>query len=159
MVLNYLAGSILPADLLTKCLSRERFFHLRAIMGFVALPLVQAVLHALNAGSNYAILEVCCDANSQIRLRCKAIGVSYRGITQGVETAKVYQMTKQRWDVCLRIFWYSLYLPIAIWLPLCLDLFLYVHINIHSVSDCGGCELLPAFGYGRDSWLVFEMCI
>ena len=94
--LIYLRGESLPADSLTKCLSTERFLRLRSIMGFVDMPLIDALMslrHQVRQ-EKFAFLEVCCDENSQLKQVCASWNIPYRGVTYGVEMRSTFTQAK-----------------------------------------------------------------
>jgi len=105
--LHHLRGDLLVADLLTKCLQTSRYLELRQAMGFVQKPLTTALLSLMRpktkfVGGGFALLEVCCDENYQLRAVCQAWGIPYRGITYGVEMRSVYERTRD-WVATLKV--------------------------------------------------------
>ena len=80
---------------------------LRQAMGFVQKPLTTALLSLMRpkpkfVEGGFALLEVCCDENSQLRAVCQAWGIPYRGITYGVEMRSVYERTRD-WVATLKV--------------------------------------------------------
>ena len=95
-VVKYLKGTDLVADALTKCLASHRFLELREVMGFVDKPLYEALMSVSSLKTRsrgFALLEVCCDVHSQLRVVCQRLGIPYRGITYGVEMRAIYEKT------------------------------------------------------------------
>ena len=104
--MKHRAGSENVSDLFTKCLNSQLFFKHRETLGFeersmpdlsdVGLALVcDATVLAVLKERPILVVELCCSEGSAVNLETKRLGVRYVGVTQDVQSPKVFSEVKK----------------------------------------------------------------
>ena len=93
LILAFRKGVENPSDLLTKCLGSAAFGIHRESLGFETLtgPLSSLV----DSCKQRVIVEVCCRKQSNIQLACRKFGMSYVGVTENMQSERVFQEVRR----------------------------------------------------------------